>query len=429
MSLSLHYLLLFSLHCLLLFFITLCAPLSHYTVCYSFSLHCLLLFSLHYLLFSLHCPLLFSLHYLLLFSLNCPPLFSLPCQLVFPLHCPPLFSLHCLLLLLFGCLLGFWGVLRLMWICITRKYIITDSLLQPIHFNGNYSGNKWCHSNEVSPYYRKNYSDIRNLINHEIRYISHATIESLIRKMMKTTLKFIYLIWLNYILCRNWYFVIIYLIQCFCQTENVCDLTLKSHWKVTEDYDLLHDDVMSVILMGHVTAIYVVLSFFLSFFHGNYVYFKKETIDDMPYELGHIFYQFACAPMRAGWSESSLSAWRRFRSLAIQKLIWEDSDHTGRMHRLNWIFFECTWNIVGSAVGRLISSIAGRKENKKKEVIILEPHARSVLNQTDYTDATLQSKICSMLRCLIRTFVFRLASLFTMPRTRVSFLHVLIHIW
>ena len=42
--------------------------------------------------------------------------------------------------------------------------------------------------------------------------------------------------------------------------------------------------------------------------------------------------------IRAVWSESSLSAWTTFASLAIQYAFSEDSDQTARMLRLIWIF-------------------------------------------------------------------------------------------
>ena len=42
--------------------------------------------------------------------------------------------------------------------------------------------------------------------------------------------------------------------------------------------------------------------------------------------------------IRAVWSESSLSAWRNFASLAIQNAPSEDSDQTAWMRRLIWIF-------------------------------------------------------------------------------------------
>ena len=42
--------------------------------------------------------------------------------------------------------------------------------------------------------------------------------------------------------------------------------------------------------------------------------------------------------IRPVWSESSLSAWRKLGSLATQWTHSEDSDQTGRMPRLIWIF-------------------------------------------------------------------------------------------
>ena len=42
--------------------------------------------------------------------------------------------------------------------------------------------------------------------------------------------------------------------------------------------------------------------------------------------------------IRQVWSESSLSAWRKFGSLATHWAHSEDSDQTGRMPRLIWVF-------------------------------------------------------------------------------------------
>ena len=42
------------------------------------------------------------------------------------------------------------------------------------------------------------------------------------------------------------------------------------------------------------------------------------------------------------WSESSLSAWRKLGPLATQWAHSEDSDQTGRMPRLIWVFAGCT---------------------------------------------------------------------------------------
>ena len=42
--------------------------------------------------------------------------------------------------------------------------------------------------------------------------------------------------------------------------------------------------------------------------------------------------------IRPVWSESSLSAWRKLGSLATHWADSEDSDQTGRMPRLIWVF-------------------------------------------------------------------------------------------
>ena len=42
-------------------------------------------------------------------------------------------------------------------------------------------------------------------------------------------------------------------------------------------------------------------------------------------------------------SDSFLSAWRNFASLAIQNVPNEDSDQNAKLHRLIWIFAECTY--------------------------------------------------------------------------------------
>ena len=47
------------------------------------------------------------------------------------------------------------------------------------------------------------------------------------------------------------------------------------------------------------------------------------------------------------WSESSLSAWRKLRSLATHWAHREDSDQTGRMSRHIWVFTGCTCHSVG----------------------------------------------------------------------------------
>ena len=55
-----------------------------------------------------------------------------------------------------------------------------------------------------------------------------------------------------------------------------------------------------------------------------------------------------------GWSESSLSAWRKLGSLAAYWVHSEDSDQTRRMPRLIWVFAGRTCHIVGFVTRRLI---------------------------------------------------------------------------
>ena len=58
--------------------------------------------------------------------------------------------------------------------------------------------------------------------------------------------------------------------------------------------------------------------------------------------------------IRPVWSESSLSAWRKLGSLATHWVHSEDSDQTGRMPRLRWVFAVHTVT-VGFVMLRLIS--------------------------------------------------------------------------
>ena len=56
--------------------------------------------------------------------------------------------------------------------------------------------------------------------------------------------------------------------------------------------------------------------------------------------------------LRSVWAsaqsdQSSLSAWRKLGSLAIHLVHSEDSDQTGRMLRLIWVFAGRTWHFVG----------------------------------------------------------------------------------
>ena len=58
--------------------------------------------------------------------------------------------------------------------------------------------------------------------------------------------------------------------------------------------------------------------------------------------------------IRPVWSESSLSAWRNLGSYATNWAHYEDSDQTGRMPRLIWVFAWRTDHFVGFVMRRLI---------------------------------------------------------------------------
>ena len=60
--------------------------------------------------------------------------------------------------------------------------------------------------------------------------------------------------------------------------------------------------------------------------------------------------------IRPVWWESSLSAWRKLGSLATHWAHSEDSDKTGRMPRLIWVFAGRTCHFVGFVMRRLICS-------------------------------------------------------------------------
>ena len=54
------------------------------------------------------------------------------------------------------------------------------------------------------------------------------------------------------------------------------------------------------------------------------------------------------------WSESSLAAWRKLRSLATHKAHSEDSDQSGQLPRLIWVFPGRTGHFVGFVMQLLI---------------------------------------------------------------------------
>ena len=58
--------------------------------------------------------------------------------------------------------------------------------------------------------------------------------------------------------------------------------------------------------------------------------------------------------IRSVWSKSSLSAWRKHGSLATHLDHSEDSDQTGRMPRLIWVYAGHTCHFVGFVMRRLM---------------------------------------------------------------------------
>ena len=80
--------------------------------------------------------------------------------------------------------------------------------------------------------------------------------------------------------------------------------------------------------------------------------------------------------IRTVWSESSLSAWRKLGSLATHWAHSEDSDQTGWMPRLIWVFAGRTCHFVGFVMRRLISCCNVAKLWKCKGAIKTEAITR-----------------------------------------------------
>ena len=78
--------------------------------------------------------------------------------------------------------------------------------------------------------------------------------------------------------------------------------------------------------------------------------------------------------IRPVWSESSLSAWRKLGSLATLGAHSEDSDQTGWMSRLIWVFAGRTCHFVGFVMRRLIYLFWKKEVNdwkyKKWQVVL-----------------------------------------------------------
>ena len=72
---------------------------------------------------------------------------------------------------------------------------------------------------------------------------------------------------------------------------------------------------------------------------------------------------------RPVWSESSLSAWRKLRSLATNWAHSKDSDQTGWMPRLIWVLAGHTATLLGF-VTRWLNFEKKKKKKKKKKPLI-----------------------------------------------------------
>ena len=96
-----------------------------------------------------------------------------------------------------------------------------------------------------------------------------------------------------------------------------------------------------------------IFAFFSSHGHLAIVYLKWATSWQ-----NHQNGMCAQQRLRSAWAsaqseQSSLSAWRKFGSLATHWANREDSDQTGRMPRLIWVFAGRTCHFVGFVTRRL----------------------------------------------------------------------------
>ena len=91
---------------------------------------------------------------------------------------------------------------------------------------------------------------------------------------------------------------------------------------------------------------------------GMYVkYMRHDKTNKMSERLSKTQVILGIRPV---WSESSLSAWRKLESLATHWAHSEDSDQTGRMPRLIWVFGGSTLILlVLSCRGSNVSGVVG----------------------------------------------------------------------
>ena len=69
--------------------------------------------------------------------------------------------------------------------------------------------------------------------------------------------------------------------------------------------------------------------------------------------------QNGLSTQRPGWSESSLSTWRKLGSLATRIVYSKDSDQTGQTPKLIWVLAGCTCHFVGFVMSLLMSFYYG----------------------------------------------------------------------
>ena len=77
--------------------------------------------------------------------------------------------------------------------------------------------------------------------------------------------------------------------------------------------------------------------------------------------------------IRPVWPESSLSAWRKLGSLATHWAHSEDSDQTGRMPRLIWVFAGCTLILLVLTCRGSFMSIVWHYMDRVKRIWYLSP--------------------------------------------------------
>ena len=97
---------------------------------------------------------------------------------------------------------------------------------------------------------------------------------------------------------------------------------------------------------------------------------------------------------RPVWSEPSLSAWWKLGPLTTHWAHSEDSDQTGRMPRLMWVFAGRTGHLVGFVTSRLICSLFSLKFGSQIWITTDFKHATINMIQTQCKDQNGSIKAC-----------------------------------